>query len=93
MRGVMVHCARNRDRALQGLWMSPLNVTRQHDKRFDTEWRPVEIPLSNRESAREHWWSTPSVCSLGAAPCYLMFLLTRGILMPSLFQKAAWVFE
>ena len=23
-----------------GLWMSPLNVTRKHDKRFDTEWRP-----------------------------------------------------
>jgi galactosylxylosylprotein 3-beta-galactosyltransferase len=22
-----------------GLWMGPLNVTRKHDKRFDTEWK------------------------------------------------------
>ena len=26
-------------------------------------------------------------CSLGAAPCYLPFMLTRAILMPSLFQR------
>ena len=29
----------------------------------------------------------PHQCSLGAAPCYLLFMLTRAILMPSLFQR------
>ena len=29
---------------------------------------PVEIPLSNRESAREHWWGTPSIFSRGRQP-------------------------
>ena len=29
----------------------------------------------------------PHHCSLGAAPCYLLFMLTRAIMMPSLFQR------
>ena len=44
---------------------------------------PVEIPsLSNRESAR-----APHQCSLGVAACYLLFMLTRAMLMPSWFQR------
>ena len=39
-------------------------------------------PHSNRESAR-----APHHCSLGVAPCYLLYMLTRALLMPSLFHR------
>ena len=55
--------------------------------------RPVGIPsLSNRPSARERGWGwvgAPHHCSLGAAPCNLLFMLTRAMLMPSLFQRTS----
>ena len=47
-------------------------------------------PFSNRESAREHWWGVPHQCSLGAAACHLLFMLTRAILMPSLFHRPVY---
>eukprot|EP00038_Savillea_parva_P012109 m.202299 g.202299 ORF g.202299 m.202299 type:complete len:428 (+) comp21721_c0_seq1:38-1321(+) len=30
----------NAEDASLGLWLAPLNITRKHDVRFDTEWRP-----------------------------------------------------
>eukprot|EP00035_Acanthoeca_spectabilis_P000928 m.76335 g.76335 ORF g.76335 m.76335 type:complete len:422 (-) comp10518_c0_seq1:626-1891(-) len=30
----------NAEDASLGLWLAPLNITRKHDTRFDTEWRP-----------------------------------------------------
>ena len=32
-------------------------------------------------------YSDPHQCSLGAAACYLLYMLTRAILMPSLFHR------
>ena len=49
---------------------------------------PVEIS-SATENLLENTdgVGAPHQCSLGAAPCYLLFTLTRAILMPSLFHR------
>ena len=55
--------------------------------------RPVEIPLAtdglleNTDGVLRTPRGAPHQCSLGAAPCYLLFMLTRAILMPSLISQ------
>ncbi len=47
-----------------GTWLAPLNITRQHDIRFDTEWKVRSIVLHFDIRANPGG----SVSSLGAAP-------------------------
>ena len=46
-----------------------------------------------RRGRSAHPIGAPHHCSLGAAACYLRFMLTRAILMPSLFQDSNIPFE
>ena len=64
-----------------GMFLSEMLPTSKVSKitLVDKSW-PVEIPsLRNRETAREHWWRTPSVFSRG------------GTLLPSIYADARYV--
>ena len=54
---------------------------------------PVEIPPLATENLLENTDGVlrPHQCSLGAAACYLPFMLTCATLMPSLFQRFEWM--